>query len=195
MLRTGLLPRWELSADEGTAFHISGMGEAAEQELTISAPKWVRVNTDRMALEFSRATLRPQENVPRLDGTPLSLPEHSPQVVEGFKRMYRFLLDHRDALLGSGPLLELAREQVRFVFRATRVYALVLRNLQNRRYLRDGVDRSIQLEQLGRAQVPPRDAMDELDEKPLFWPVFGAERRAMEGSDVRSSPPGPAATP
>jgi type 2 lantibiotic biosynthesis protein LanM len=184
VLRTGLLPRWELSADEGTAFHISGLGEAAEQELTISAPKWVRVNTDRMALEFSRATLRPQENVPRLDGTPLSLQEHSPQVVESFKRMYRFLLDRRDALLGSDPLLELAREQVRFVFRATRVYALVLRNLQNRRYLRDGADRSIQLEQLGRAQVPPRDAMDEPDEKPLFWPVFGAERRAMEGTDV-----------
>ena len=105
-------------------------------------------------------------------------------MVEGFKRMYRFLLDRRDALLGSDPLLELAREQVRFVFRTTRVYALILRNLQNRRYLRDGVDRSIQLEQLGRAQVPPSDAMDEPDEKPLFWPVFGAERRAMEGSDV-----------
>ena len=78
-------------------------------------------------------------------------------MVEGFRRMYRFLLDHRDALLGSDPLRELAHEQVRFVFRATRVYALILRNLQNRRYLRDGADRSIQLEQLGRAQVPPRD--------------------------------------
>jgi type 2 lantibiotic biosynthesis protein LanM len=184
VLRTGLLPRWELSGDERTAFHISGLGEADEQELTISAPKWVRVNTDRMAQEFSPATLRPRQNVPRLDGTPLSLQEHGPQVVEGFEHMYRFLLDHRDVLLSQDALLELAHEQVRFVFRATRVYSLVLRNLQNRRYLRDGADRSIQLEQLGRAQVPPRDAVDEPDEKPLFWPVFAAERRAMEGSDV-----------
>ncbi len=184
VLRTGLLPRWELSADEHTAFHISGLGEAEEQELPVRAPRWVRVNTDRMALEFASARLRARENVPRLDGAPLSLQEHSPQVVVGFRRMYRFLLDHRDALLGAEPLRELAREQVRFVFRATSVYWLILHNLRHRRYLRDGADWSIGLEQLGRAQVPPREAVDEPDEKPLFWPVFRVERLAMEEGDI-----------
>ena len=38
VLRTGLLPRWELSADERTAYHVSGLGEAAEQELAVRAP-------------------------------------------------------------------------------------------------------------------------------------------------------------
>jgi type 2 lantibiotic biosynthesis protein LanM len=184
VLRSGLLPRWELSADRQTAYHISGLGEADEQELPVRAPRWVRVNTDRMALEFASATLQTRGNVPTLDDEPLSLQEHSSQVVEGFRRMYRFLLDHRDALLGADPLRELAGEQVRFVFRATRVYGLILRNLRHRRYLRDGADRSIQLEQLGRAQVPPRDAVDEPDEKPLFWPVFRAERLAMEQGDI-----------
>jgi type 2 lantibiotic biosynthesis protein LanM len=184
VLRTGLLPRWELSADDRTAYNISGLGEADEQELPFRAPRWVGVNTDRMALEFAFAKLSAPENVPRLGDAPLGLQEYSPQVVDGFRRMYKFLLDHRDALLGSDQLLELAQEKVRFVFRATRVYSLLLRNLQNRRYLRDGVDRSIQLEQLGRAQVPPRGAVDEPDEKPLFWPVFAAERRAMEESDI-----------
>jgi type 2 lantibiotic biosynthesis protein LanM len=184
VLRTGLLPRWELSADERTAYNISGLGEADEQELPVRTPRWVRVNTDRMALEFAFAKLLARENVPRLGDVPLSVREHSPQVVDGFRRMYRFLLDNRDALLGSDPLRELARKQVRFVFRATRVYSLLLHNLQNRRYLRDGVDRSIQLEQLGRAQVPPRGAVDEPDVKPHFWPVFAAERRAMEESDI-----------
>ena len=184
VLRSGLLPRWELSADRQTAYHISGLGEADEQELPVRTPRWVRVNTDRMALEFASATLQTRGNVPTLDDEPLSLQEHSSQVVEGFRRMYRFLLDHRDALLGADPLRELAGEQVRFVFRATRVYGLILRNLRHRRYLRDGADRSIQLEQLGRAQVPPRDAVDEPDEKPLFWPVFRAERLAMEQGDI-----------
>jgi len=184
VLRTGLLPRWELSADGQKAFHISGLGEADEQELPVRAPRWVRVNTDRMALEFASARLRVRENVPRLDGIPLSLQEQGPQVVGGFRRMYRFLLDHRDALLGAEPLRELAREQVRFVFRATKVYRLILLDLQHRRYLRDGADRSIGLEQLGRAQVPPREAVDEPDEKPLFWPMFRAERLAMEDGDI-----------
>ncbi|HEX7169286.1 MAG TPA: type 2 lanthipeptide synthetase LanM, partial [Rubrobacter sp.] len=76
VLRTGLLPRWELSPDEHTAFHISGLGEADEQELPVRAPRWVRVNTDRMALEFAFARLRARANVPRLDGVPLSLQEH-----------------------------------------------------------------------------------------------------------------------
>jgi type 2 lantibiotic biosynthesis protein LanM len=184
VLRTGLLPRWELSADERTAYNISGLGEADEQELPFRAPRWVGVHTDRMALEFAFAKLSAPENVPRLGDAPLGLQEYSPQVVDGFRRMYKFLLDHRDALLGSDQLLELAQEKVRFVFRNTRVYGLLLRNLQKRRYLRDGVDRSIQLEQLGRAQVPPRGAVDQPDEKPLFWPVFAAERRAMEESDI-----------
>jgi type 2 lantibiotic biosynthesis protein LanM len=184
VLRSGLLPRWELSADRQTAYHISGLGEADEQELPVRTPKWVRVNTDRMALEFASARLQARGNVPTLDGVPLSLQEHRPQVVEGFRRMYRFLLDHRDALLGAEPLRELAGEQVRFVFRSTRVYGMILRNLRHRRYQRDGVDRSIQLEMLGRAQVLPRDSVDEPDEKPLFWPVFRTERLAMESGDI-----------
>ena len=51
VLRTGLLPRWELSADKRTAYHMSGLGEADEQELPVRAPTWVRANTDQMALE------------------------------------------------------------------------------------------------------------------------------------------------
>jgi type 2 lantibiotic biosynthesis protein LanM len=184
VMRTGLLPRWELSADRRTAYHISGLGESEEQELPVRTRRWTRINTDRMAPEFDSAKRPLKDNVPRLDGSPLSLHEHSPRVVEGFRRMYRFLLDHRNALLAATPLRELARKQVRFVFRATRVYGLILRKLHHWRYLRDGADRSIQLEQLGRAQVPPRDEVDEPDEKPLFWPVFGAERLAMERGDI-----------
>ena len=40
-------------------------------------------------------------------------------------------------------------------------YGFILRKVRHRRYLRDGADRSIQLEQLGLAQVPSRDAADE----------------------------------
>jgi type 2 lantibiotic biosynthesis protein LanM len=184
VMRTGLLPRWELSADRRTAYHVSGLGESDEQELPVRSQEWARINTDRMVLEFASAKLPPRNNVPRLDDSPLSLQKYSPRVVEGFRRMYRFLLEQRDALLGADPLRELAGEQVRFVFRATRVYGLILRNLRHRRYLRDGADRSIQLEQLGRAQVPPRDVVDEPDEKPLFWTVFRAERLAMEQGDI-----------
>ena len=123
-------------------------------------------------------------NIPRLDGAPLSLQEHSPQLVTGFRQMYEFLLEHRDALLACDPLRELAREQVRYVFRPTGIYVRILRNLHAGRFSRNGADRSIELEKLGRRHVPPRDLMLRPDEMPLGWPVFAAERRAMEGNDV-----------
>ncbi len=184
VLRTGLLPRWELAADGRTAYHVSGLGQAGDQPI-MQAPKWVRVNTDRMALETAPVKLTGRENVPRMeDGAALGLEEYVPQVVYGFRRMYRFLVDAREEIVG-GPLRELASERVRFVFRATRVYAILLRQFRSPRYLRDGVDRSLHLEKLGRAQVPPREAMVlSPDEIPVFWPVFGAERRAMEVGDI-----------
>ncbi|MGF1470870.1 MAG: type 2 lanthipeptide synthetase LanM family protein [Rubrobacteraceae bacterium] len=184
VLRTGLLPRWQLSADGASAYQVSGLGQADEQEVpNLRVPKWTRVNTDRMALEQKPVTLPARTSIPRLDDTPLRLEEHGPQVVDGFRRMYQFLRDHREELL-SGPLQELAHEQVRFVFRATRIYGNLQRNLRHRDYLRNGLDRSIYLERLGRAQVPPRGLVEEPDERPAFWPLFAAERQAMDKGDI-----------
>ena len=42
----------------------------------------------------------------------------------------------------------------------------------------------IRLERLGRIQVPPRGLLDQPDERPLLWPVFAAERRAMDVNDI-----------
>ncbi len=182
VLRTGLLPRWEVSADGRMAYELSGLGGAVEQELPYRVPKWARVNTDRITFEQLPVTLPVLANVPSLDGAPLGLQDHGPQLVDGFRRMYRFLLDHREALLQSGPLRELAHEEVRFVYRPTKVYGILLSDLRDRRYLRDGADRSIYLEQLGRSQLPLYGPLPE--ERPTLWPVFAAERRAMEQGDV-----------
>ena len=184
VLRSGMLPRWELSADRQTAYHLSGLGEAADQDLPALGPTWVGTNTDRMTQERGEMRVTERANLPRLDGAPLSLQEHSPQLVTGFRQMYEFLLEHRDALLACDPLRELAREQVRYVFRPTGIYVRILRNLHAGRFLRNGADRSIELEKLGRRHVPPRDLMLRPDEMPLGWPVFAAERRAMEDNDV-----------
>ena len=51
VLRSGMLPRWELSADRQTAYHLSGLGEAADQDLPALGPTWVGTNTDRMTQE------------------------------------------------------------------------------------------------------------------------------------------------
>lgn len=186
VLRTGLLPRWELAEDERTAYHVSGLGQVDEDERPIMrALRWTWVNTDRMARMMAPVKPPARENVPRMeDGSPIRLEDHGQLVVAGFRRMYRFLLVHREELV-RGPLRRVGHEPVRFVFRATRVYMVLLRQLRDPRFLRDGMDRSIHLEKLGRAQVPPREALvASPEERPVFWPVFEAERCAMELGDV-----------
>ena len=120
-----------------------------------------------------------------LDGVPLRLEEHAEDVIEGFRQMYRFLQEQREALLAPGSALhKLARQQTRFVYRPTRVYGAIFKKLLNPIYLRNGADRSIQLELLGRAVLPLDIPARNTGEKSRWWPVFAAERQAVEQMDT-----------
>ncbi len=185
VLRTGFLPSWQVHSDTRVAYDVSGLGGGGEQELTVSVLRWEHTNTDRMTLEYGPVKMGAEPNWPMLDGTFLPLDEHTAEVVAGFRQMYRFLLDHREALLeAESPLYELARQQVRFVYRATRVYFSISEKLLHPMYLRDGADRSIQLELLGRAVVPLEGPLRNKGERSRWWSVFAAERQAMEQADI-----------
>src|SRR5512144_30385 len=185
VLHTGLLPRWQVLSDSQTAYDVSGLGATADQELVVPTLRWEHVNTDRMTLQYGPVKGGVPANGPTLDGAPLSLGEHTAEVVVGFQRMYRFLLDQRAALLSAeSPLSELGRQQVRFVYRATHVYFSIAQRLLHPRYLRDGAERSIQLELLGRSVVPLEGPSRDRAKPSHWWPVFAAERQAMERTDV-----------
>ncbi len=178
VLRTGLLPVWQLGNGGRVAYDVSGLGGLGEQETPFRVPRWERVNTDRMALAYEPGRTRPRANVPLLDDVPVCLDEHADELVDGFRQMYRFLVACRAALLApDSPLHGLAHQQVRFVHRPSRVYALLFAKLLDPRYLRDGADRSIQLELLSRAVVPS-------EERPRWWPLVAAEQRALEHADI-----------
>lgn len=194
VLRIGFLPRWELTPDRTRAFHMSALGEADEEELPVRRPRWVRTNTDRMTLEPGAAAHRSRTNIPRLGEVPLRLQDHGPELVAGFRAMYTFLVEHRDALLASEPMQDLARQQVRFVFRPTGIYDRILYRLRLPRLLRDGAERSIELEQLGRMLVPSRALLAEPDRRPLLWPVLAAEQAAMQLGDIPFFTAGAAST-
>ena len=184
VLRTGLLPTWQIENDTQESYDVSGLG-AGEQERIVSVPRWEHINTDRMKLEYGPVKTGVQANWPMLDGTFLPLEEHTAEVVAGFRQMYRFLLERRAALLApESPLYEFARQQVRFLYRATRMYFSIAQKLLHPIYLRDGADRSIQLELLGRSVVPLEGPLRDKGERSRWWIVFAAERQGMEQTDI-----------
>ncbi len=185
VLRTGLLPNWQVTNEGRAAYDVSGLGGSSEQKREIRAPQWTHINTDRMTLEDAPVQMQMQVHGPLLHGVPLRPAEHSVDVVAGFQGMYCFLLAQRAALLAdNSPLHELADQQVRFVYRATRTYGALMQKLLHPKYLRDGIERSIHLELLGRAVLPLEGPLRDKGERTRWWSAFAAERQAMLQGDV-----------
>jgi len=179
VLSTGLLPTWEVGAD-GQAYDISALGVTSRPSWQLFQLKWKHINTDRMARVWEPVTVETSQlsTVPTLDGVALSLNDYHQDLLAGFRRMYRFLLDHREALLApDGPLAAFKGQTTRFTFRKTSLYRAVLHTTLAPRYMRDGADRSIQLDLLSRALLSSRA-------QPLPWLLLRAEQVALAQMDI-----------
>ena len=176
VLRTILLPQWGMLPNDQLALDLSGLGGVEEHGLSVL--KLQNINTDAMDLDYETVTLIKQANAPTLNGILLSPDDYLEDLVTGFEQMYRFLISHHQVLLApDSPLMTLAHQKVRFVFRATRIYAVILQNSYELRLLRSGIDRSIGLDVLSRAFLTT-------EEKPVLWPMLAAELQAMEQLDI-----------
>ncbi len=178
VFRSGLLPRWDFTKDNRMAYDISGLGSVSSEQAPAKVQRWKSVNTDDMHLGFEKTTLPINANEAILNGVALSPNNYIDELVEGFEQMYRFLIEQRSTLLlADGPLAKLQAQQVRFVFRATQVYSVVLQKSLAPEFLQNGVDRSIELDILSRAFLTGSD-------QPKAWPILQSELRAMEQLDI-----------
>lgn len=178
VLRTNMLPNSDIQWHENSTqqqFDNSGIGGVHKQELNILSLK--NINTD--AMELDRETLAITEaNSPTLQGNPIFPDNYLENLLSGFTYMYRFLMTYQQDLLTSTSfLVDLAHQKVRFVFRATATYGMILQNSYRPILLHSGIDRSISLDILSRAFLISQ-------EKPLFWPILNAELQAMEEGDI-----------
>ncbi len=178
VLRTGLLPRWDFSVDKRIAYDISGLGSTHSQQAPRKVQRWQNINSDDMHLRNETVTWPIQKNVPLLGDTDLSPNDYQEQLSVGFEQMYRFLMVHKESLLApESPLALFHHQQVRFIFRATRIYFTILQRAWAPDYLKNGADYSIELDRLSYAYLVAQ-------EKPNAWPILQAELRAMEQLDI-----------
>lgn len=176
VLRCGLLPRWECRYDTRFTVDVSGLGFVEAQPMPHR--QWTHPNTDAMHLVLGVRQRERLQNVPVV-GTRAYLPiDHVTELVDGFEEMYRFLMKHRDALLeANGPIATMNGQPMRFIFRPTMVYLRILEQALAPRYLRCGVDVSVELARVCRAFVGAA-------ERPKAWPILAAELQALERLDV-----------
>ncbi|MFB2917597.1 type 2 lanthipeptide synthetase LanM family protein [Aerosakkonema funiforme] len=154
VVRTGILPRWNFIENGCIAYQNNALSRCQ--------------NHPSPALT----------NVPVLDGIPLEGSDYIDEIVWGFEQMYRFFMSHQQVLLAEdSPLATFQNVQVRFMFRMSQVYAKILEHIQSPKWLRNGIDKSIEIDHLSRAFMT-------VDEKPHYWQILSKELQAMEQLDI-----------
>ena len=183
VLRTGLLPAWT-GTHPGISIDVSGMGGPDYQMTGDWWPVWRDVNTDAMRLDYETGTMLSHPNQPMLQGARVDARDYAVDTAAGFAATYRFLVEHRDRLLSTnGPLSPFYGVKLRYVLRATRAYIILLQRLFHPEFLRDGADRSIEIERLAR---PLAQSLSMGAANPSGWKIYAAERDAIERLDIPS---------
>jgi type 2 lantibiotic biosynthesis protein LanM len=137
--RTALLPH-VLLGDNGAA-DVSGVGGDQGVLSPLDLVDWADAGTDRM-----RLVRRPREsagafNRPLLGGVPAEPADYQDSLLAGFRAAYDAIVAHRDELLQL--VRACASEEVRFVPRATRQYAMLLDESTHPSVLVDALDRDL----------------------------------------------------
>ncbi len=169
VLRTGLLPG-QLFSRGDTTIDIAGFGTAANAGKVLSELRWDKINTDFMSCGYFPSTKGEFKNLPILNGAAHYPEQHIEAIIEGFESLNSYLYGYTDALLPTDL-------HTRFVFRPTRTYAAALAKTLEPRFMRCGVDRSIELDALVRYTFT-------LDEDKGVWEILREELEALEALDV-----------
>jgi type 2 lantibiotic biosynthesis protein LanM len=179
---TALLPGVKINLgkidDSSADVDFGGLVGSEEHELSFPSMQWKNINTDSMMLVSEVTTIPAQKNFPFGEGLETSLSSHKKEFINGFREIWQFFLDKKELLLGvNSPLERFKQKKVRLVLRNTQLYYSVWQNCLNPKYLRDGIDYSIQLDILGRGFLNS-------EEQHPFWNILALEKQALERSDI-----------
>jgi type 2 lantibiotic biosynthesis protein LanM len=178
VMNIGMLPYWRTNSEDDQG-DMSALASDDRQDPGIRPFVWQAINTDQMMRSKDRTfpvatmTHRPQWRAPR--PSPL---EHLSCLLDGFREVYACLLRNRCRLLTDEELLKAFDNlKLRILVRNTVTYMRLEMHCLHPRFLRDGIDRSIELDWLARP-LSPRASQDGPRR------LYECERAAMEQLDV-----------
>jgi type 2 lantibiotic biosynthesis protein LanM len=174
VLDTGLLPSriWNEGGGEGVDLSaLAGTGGQAAPP--VLRPE--RLGTDEMRYALLPVEIPAGDNLPTLRGEPVTVTRYTDEVVEGFRRMVRLFLEHREEMAApGGPLDAFAGAEVRVIVRPTRSYALLHFESFHPYALGDALERDRLLDRLWLAAR----------EHPVLARLIPAERRDLLRGDI-----------
>jgi len=174
VLHTGLLPlRLYAIDDESEGVDISGLGGEAGQPTPFTVPYWENAGTDEMRLVRRKSATESRQNRPMLNGNEVQALDYCDQIIRGFTRTYQLLIARREELQRE-LLPRFAHDEVRFLARATRVYALLLSESFHPNVLRDALKRERTFDRLWLS----------VKDRPYLRQLIGAERADLQQGDI-----------
>lgn len=193
VMSTGLLPNRVDDAKAARGVDVSGLGGRGGQPSPVPISRWEGVATDRMRMIDRHVELEGSLNRPVLAGSEVEIADHRAAVRSGFERVYRALMTNRDEVLAS-LLGTFARDEIRVIPRATKVYNELLRPSFHPDLARNALDRDLFLSCLWRVvpdlphlgRLAPAELGDvRAGDIPIFTASAGAETlRTSRGGTV-----------
>lgn len=174
--RAGILPQWLMGPDTNV-YNNSSLG-GSKKGLMYPSIVWENINTDRMTYSYQEILPNEDKNLVYLDTQYQDPAKFTSEIVKGFTETYKYFLENKNSPSLKKELLRFKNKQVRFVFRATKVYTLLLEYLNHPDYMRSGVIRSIEMDILAKGLLV------DFTKKYIFWDVLDDELSQIENNDV-----------
>ncbi len=173
VLRVNLLPQRFWSEGDNEGVDMSGLGGQAGQLNPIPIPYWTEMGTDQMRLTRKRVELTMSHNRPTLNGKDINALEYCNNIVAGFDKTYRLLIQCRQELL-TQFLPRFTHDTTRCLLRPTGTYSILSINSFHPNVLRDALDRDRLFDRLW---------MD-IELKPYLSRVIAAEQADLRNGDI-----------
>ncbi len=175
VLRVNLLPQRQLSNEEYKGIDVSGIGAKEGQLSPEYLPYLVNQGTDEMKVSRRRLITSGNHHLPTINDLEVNPLEYTEEIISGFTKIYRLIIQHRDDMLSkNGPLACFGEDVVRVVMRPTRFYGILLTESFHPNVLRDALDRDRLFDRLWHG----------VKDNPRLDKVIRAEREQLWRGDI-----------
>lgn len=140
-------------------------------------PVWINAND--ISVDFGALTGSIPTSIPGYKNDKVKVFAYDKELIEGFQKAYDFLYQKKDVL--QKRLSDIFQDaMLRIILRPTNVYSRMLYHSLDGQFLKDGFTYSVEMERFAPAYLIKVGE----DKVKRLWPVFLAEREALEGRDI-----------